>query len=559
MESSHLKKLKNINSDQLFLNLYVREYSNWYYFDIVPNYDLELAAYMKSQLETSFVKITLEKAQLVIYYPLQHYSYCGSHVFGAKPAYRKGEDRSMRVLQPEAAVQFLLDEMLGSDHVVDAEKILASIEQDYRTLLNQSTMGDSQVINIVHDSTLKGKGLIAADSLFSECGSVVQAQQLQNIVLCYTNHVNFSESKAAISWLKAYASFLLKKMLQFYPDEERVVSANYHQVYFQFDSLGLPLELYFTDDALVLPPIEGQAFLLNQVLTHHCFPLIRSMSLLGLQTEEVLVVALNDVFNSIQKEFGRKANFLNQAKLEVTCFLDQLVPVMGELAYVQKCAYRHNPLVDHQHYSKTLIKPQPKEILHARYFENAELEVALRAFDIDADIPVLHEWVNLDYSRKYWQMDGPIENLEEAYIKHLGVDYSHPYIGLINREPAFTIELYWATKDEVGKYYPFQLGDYGFHMLIAPAKKNIHNYSFYALATCMEYFFSHSKVQRMIGEADVNHQGTHHLITKVGCEFHQSLTLPYKTSNLTFCTREQFWNATQDVLADSRQEILMNI
>jgi len=58
MESSHLKKLKNINSDQLFLNLYVREYSNWYYFDIVPNYDLELAAYMESQLETSFVKIT---------------------------------------------------------------------------------------------------------------------------------------------------------------------------------------------------------------------------------------------------------------------------------------------------------------------------------------------------------------------------------------------------------------------------------------------------------------------------------------------------------------------
>jgi RimJ/RimL family protein N-acetyltransferase len=557
MESNHLKKSENINSNQLFLNLYLREYSNWYYFNIVPNYDPELAAYMESQTETSFMKITLEKAELTIYYPLHYFSYCGSHVFGVKPACRKLEDRRVRVLQSEVVVQLILDDMMGSVGVVDAEKILVNIEHDYRSLLNQNARSNIKLIRAVNYP--KEGNLVSVDRLFSAYGGVAQAIQLGEVVLSYAKLVNCSESHAAIVWLKAYAMCLLKAMFHFCPDENKVVSANYHQVHLQLDPFGLPLELYFTDEAQVLSSVEGQAFILNQLLTHHCFPLIRNMSLLGLHTEEELVVALNEVFDSIREKFGQRANFLNPTKVEVTCFLDQLVPLADELAYAQKFTYQHNPLVDHQYYSKALIKPQPKEILHTRYFENAELEVALRAFDIDADIPVLHEWVNLDYSKKYWQMDGPIENLEEAYIKHLGVDYSHPYIGLINREPAFTIELYWATKDEVGKYYPFQLGDYGFHMLIAPAKKKIHNYSFYALTTCMEYFFSHSKVHRMIGEADVNHEGTHNLITKVGCEFHKSLTLPYKTSNLTFCTPEQFRNATQEVIADSRKEILMNI
>jgi acetyl CoA:N6-hydroxylysine acetyl transferase len=548
---------------QLLLNLYLREYQDWYYLDIEPQYDPGLKAYMSAQPETKFVRINLKQQELVIYYPLAYHSLCGMHEGGRQPALLSGIEETLQLVTPEHCLQLIINEI--SENTPGIETISEGLPEKYFQLINPAHPGINQeaLFSFMYQENQNSR-VIPADAFCREYSTASDDFPLTDIVIQYALSVGLSPAAAVNSWLRRYFEITLNAVLQLYYSHNLLVAANYRNIYLQLDNNGFPEKIYFDKHSLIptspgtrSPRIQKEHE--EQILLHtfslHFYCLIRNTGRYGLQEEEKILALLHDTLGDFTSLYPEAAFLTERKRVPVLCCLDYLMDCNNNLPYLKKEIQVHNHVINIPYYSKKLIKPETGTVLHRRYFEGGDLELSLRAFDITQDIPLFHDWVNREYAKKFWQMDGPIKGLEREYIKHLGVDYSHPYVGMLNQTPFCTIELYWTPKDEVGKYYPFHPGDYGFHMLVAPAERRIRNLSTYILATAMEYFFSFPQVNRMIGEADVNHQGTHNLITKVGCEFERSLELPYKTSNLTFCNRQQFQKATQDIFRNSKKSL----
>ncbi len=543
---------------QLLLNLYLCEYQDWYYLDIEPRHDPTLKAFMAAQPESRFVRINLKQQELVVYYPMRYYSLCGMHEAGAQPALQKGIEDSLQPISPQYCMQLLLQEITETS--IDLEALLDGLPGHYHQLFDQGLQAmDAPGAGAFTVPEPRGKSLLAATRFCFEYSEADDDFQLREIIAQYGSATGLDPATAANSWIRRYFELTLDAVLQLRYNHNILPVAHYRNTHLSLDDNGFPEQIYFNKHSLArtcatTPTARQQKEHEEQLLLHtfclNLYCLIRNAGRYGLQTEEVLLEMLYDTLQDFTTLYPEAAFIAERKRIPLPCCLDQLVNP-GALSYLKKETQIHNHIINIPYYSKQLLKPPTGEILHRRYFEGGELELSLRAFDVEQDVPLFHDWVNREYAKKFWQMDGPIKGLEREYIKHLGVDYSHPYVGMLNQTPFCTIELYWTPKDEVGKYYPFHPGDYGFHMLVAPAERRIRNLSTYILATAMEYFFSFPQVNRMIGEADVDHAGTHNLITKVGCEFERSLELPYKTSNLTFCSRQQFHKATQDIFRNS--------
>lgn len=566
------------NQINLLLNLILREYNHWYYFDLLPKYDEDLAAYMQSGAENTFIKISLQQAGSVLYYPLTYHSLTGFHLFGPAPAWRKEGTDVLTVITPEVALNHLIREIYPDLSKPALQRKLEDLGTAYEHSLSRELeqyVPQEYLIPAEANEALTrwqekapNDDFHASDLFFNEFGDQDACSLLQGAILSFSRGKEIGTEKAAGQWAQRYMYQLLKSTLDLYLKEGVLLSPTYLHTGLCLDDDGLPEQIVFpgtqqTLNLALLPENFNReklnTFLAAHLLAHHLYPLIRAIGMIGFLSEERLLEYLNEELNHVKKEHAGKADFLDAVRLKVRASLPQLLEKKEEEEYTERYLHVHNHVINTRYYVPELIKPGAGEVVHKRYFNNGELEIAIRGFNPETDIEILHEWVNMDYTKKFWEMDGPIKDLEEAYIKHLGVDYSHPYIGTLNGEPIFTLELYWAIKDEVGKYYPFHPGDYGFHMLIAPAERRIPNFSYYALTMCMEHFFSFDKLHRMIGEASAAHMGTHNLITKVGCEFNKALVLPYKTSNLTFCLREQFQEAVKDVLERSCTNIYVNI
>ncbi|WP_292009875.1 GNAT family N-acetyltransferase [Chryseobacterium sp.] len=563
-----MKVLNILNSSyNLLFNLLMRECNSWYFLNIIPKHDEHLALYMKSCQTLDFVRFDLKNDHRILYFPIHYKSLTGMHVFGNHVGIRTERFGKIEIITMGEALIFLMKEQFPETATPQFYATIDHVTDIYNELIEKRTFKlFSDVAPILSDKKAKENNEVALSNLVHEYSTKEELAGFHQLLSDYAGNSNTDIGKAAILWLKSYTDCLLQSVVNKYTEEGIITAPNLLNTIITTDQEGLPAHLSFSNSNYILKndlpeyfnirKIEN--FLQTQLLTHNLFPVIRALGLSGINTEAKLLEEVSHSMLAFYNLYSENKNFIFHSTVFVDFFLPSIFSI-HDTEHIHSQANQHNHLINSKYYSDKLIKPEKGELVHKRYFENSVMEIGIRAFDIDTDLDILYEWVNKDYAKKFWEMDGPIEELEEAYIKLLGVDYSHPYIGTLNGEPIFTLELYWAVKDEVGKYYPFHPGDYGFHMLIAPAKKKINNFSYYALTMCMEHFFSHSQVHRMIGEASVDHAGTHNLITKVGCEFSKALTLPYKTSNLTFLNREMYKDAVQDILDTSCSEIYLKV
>jgi len=162
----------------------------------------------------------------------------------------------------------------------------------------------------------------------------------------------------------------------------------------------------------------------------------------------------------------------------------------------------------------------------------------LRPLRLGEDAATIHDWVNRPYA-KYWRLQNTsVEDVKVAYVeisKHANV-----YVGHYNDAPTFLIECYRAIEDTIGGYYDAQPGDYGMHILIAPAQRPIANFSWQVFTFVMDYMFSDENVERVVVEPDVRNEKIHALNIRAGFEYQRLLDLPEKVAHLAFCTRAQY-------------------
>lgn len=131
------------------------------------------------------------------------------------------------------------------------------------------------------------------------------------------------------------------------------------------------------------------------------------------------------------------------------------------------------------------------------------------------------------------------------YSDLIRTEHIQPFMGFYNDKPAFLVEFYWAFKDRIGEYYDVQTGDYGFHILMAPADTPVRNFSWNVFTVLMDFMFSEEKVERLIVEPDARNEKIHLLNKRAGFRYHHLINLPEKTAQLAFCTREQYITALE--------------
>ncbi|MFT4093436.1 MAG: acetyltransferase, partial [Niabella sp.] len=46
-----------------------------------------------------------------------------------------------------------------------------------------------------------------------------------------------------------------------------------------------------------------------------------------------------------------------------------------------------------------------------------QIDLYIRSLQLEKDLPLIHKWVNMPYSSRFWQMQGSMEALYEYYQK----------------------------------------------------------------------------------------------------------------------------------------------
>ncbi len=169
--------------------------------------------------------------------------------------------------------------------------------------------------------------------------------------------------------------------------------------------------------------------------------------------------------------------------------------------------------------------------------------ISIRPIQLKEEIDLLYDWVTQPYA-KYWGMLKLSK--EEVYNSYLEIEKNpnhHTYIGTLNDTPVFLMELYKASEDTISNYYEALGTDYGMHILVAPVKKRIPQFTWHVFSTIIDYFFSASYINRIVVEPDVNNDKIHVLNKKAGFKYYKEIQLPEKKAALAFCTRNSYQNA----------------
>lgn len=178
-----------------------------------------------------------------------------------------------------------------------------------------------------------------------------------------------------------------------------------------------------------------------------------------------------------------------------------------------------------------------KIILFRKRFQDYEL--VIKPFSLQRDIALIHRWVNQPYARRYWQMQGPVEQLYRYYETVLNSGAGYSLMVFLEQRPVAQVDVYDVMADEIGKLYEAKPGDHGIHVLMAPNRKPVRNLSTNVMVSCLAFLFTLS-VNRVIGEPDAENEKANALVKRVGFRLMKQVKMSYKTANLYSYRREDF-------------------
>jgi hypothetical protein len=128
----------------------------------------------------------------------------------------------------------------------------------------------------------------------------------------------------------------------------------------------------------------------------------------------------------------------------------------------------------------------------------------------------------------------PPQQLEEAYASILESDFAQPFMGLINNIPVCQLDIYRTEQDAISLYYKPRPGDFGLHVLAAPAPGD---HFTELMKSCLDYFFSFPEVGRIIAYPESGNRYMNALYRETGFRWHKKIRMsPYKIADLFICT-----------------------
>jgi len=415
-------------------------------------------------------------------------------------------------------------------------------------------------------NTGKNVTLLAA---LCQDGILGQPSRLRNIIENAAGNLDLPVEQVALDWFKQYLHICIRPIvgiLNIYG-----LACEFHQqnVMLELDKTGFPAKVYFRDNqgfffregrkelvSAALPGVadESQSMIDEESLapkytyylvTNNILGVVNALGCCQLADERKLINLVYKAFRELEDEdetglvsyILHKRNWYTKGNLITS--LRNINEADENLEYPAVFLDTPNPL--HKYFfSDKLIKPQTKDIVYSRYFEEENVNISIRPFDIEKDFEMVHEWFNREHAKPFWKMDGPKRDLELWFRTILPGDEQHSFIGCVNGIPQFSFEPYWPMRDIVGAYYESVPTDYGTHFFVAETHKD-KKFSFQSFQVALDYIFMMPEVGKCIGEASVDAVPTDRIITRLGYTREGVIEMPHKTAYLTFCTREGYW------------------
>lgn len=419
-----------------------------------------------------------------------------------------------------------------------------------------------------HNPFQTGKENVTPAASLCQDGIADVPGRLVNIINIYASKQERSPKQIAKKWFNRYLDILLDPLVKIYNTYGLAIEAHLQNIAVGLDHNGFPEKIYYRDNqgyfirthfsehVKALVPgfgvksecIISESYVAPKytyyLLINNIFGFISTLGASGLISEDELLEDVYYRLKSLEKidDTGLVKYILESRSWEVKSNLlmglNNLNEINMPLERPALFADYLNPFMYIHHFSKEFINPENTQVKYTRPFPEMGYTIELRPFDIKKDLDIVYDWVNRDYAKKFWNMDGSIQYLEAFYIKNCCCDSSCSIVGLVNGEQVFVAEPYWPMRDIVGKYYDARPDDYGFHMILRPPTDPPIPLSTNAFRATVEYMFSFSKIGRIIGEADHRNAKVQDLVTQMGYQLMGVIALPDKHANLTICTRE---------------------
>jgi hypothetical protein len=141
-------------------------------------------------------------------------------------------------------------------------------------------------------------------------------------------------------------------------------------------------------------------------------------------------------------------------------------------------------------------------LVYEQHLNQGKVSVALRPLSLPADWSIISKWMTRELARSTtppWQV--PVKYLLETLSMMLQCDFAQPFIGLVNDQPGFLIEICDGEKQmteyEAG-YILAEKGDHMINIMTSPTVINTRNWLAYSMYTSLRYFFSHLQVNRIV-------------------------------------------------------------
>ncbi|WP_078863094.1 GNAT family N-acetyltransferase [Streptomyces sp. JS01] len=184
------------------------------------------------------------------------------------------------------------------------------------------------------------------------------------------------------------------------------------------------------------------------------------------------------------------------------------------------------------------VAPALRPAVHEQKIEGFGT-VRLVPVDPAADAELLHGWVTEERARFWGMADHTREQVREIYEFVDSLPTHHAYLALRDGVPAALFQTYEPDADPVGECYDVRPGDFGIHLLIAPAEGEgaVKGYTEALLTAFIAYVFSDPAHLRVVVEPDARNEKALARMVRVGFELGPEIKKPEKTARLAFLTR----------------------
>ncbi|MFC6102229.1 GNAT family N-acetyltransferase [Olivibacter domesticus] len=523
-----LDTFNNNRSFTALINTYCREFYSWSRYMGVPKYDQPLADQLAKTSCTCHLRFDFSNYDVEIFIPLDYFSDAGEHRFHFPAFERCLQKQEIKTLTFDRFLQLAKQSLIDENESIDKRLLATSDElmpafavpKRLFAIKASANIGSFRhIVNSVDD--------VHATSLVVYCIKSFAAAKGMN------------DGWATLEWFRKYLELLGCN------DLDRLLAIDVFYKPFTTSTLS---ERKDAGQAEHLPEKYIDEWM-EETLVNHLLPLVAQIGKAGLMAEKTLIALIHSHYKNVAEV---ENNLLAKGIIHCRRF-----NIKGKLLGDTITYYRSVPNVLHEVFREdVLLNPRWPGPVYFKVFDNEQVTVAIRPFDIDRDLEMVHQWFNSEHAKTIWKMDWPLRELEHFYRTLLPEKWAHAYIGEINGTPTFNFEVYWATRDIVGDYFEVLPTDYGTHLFIAPTDKQ-KKYPSITTQSIVDWLFAQSKVGRLVGEGAVESMAALMNKIHVGFRLQGVIVMPHKKAHLNFCYREWYWEKFPQnrLIAHEREQI----